>query len=85
MATPHIEPHIEQGTDEAPARVKVTVEIPVEDNKLLGRLAKRAGYNKVTMLVRAIRVLGMLEDAKADGGRIIVERSHGRSQELLLP
>lgn len=71
--------------DEAPSRVKITAELPTRDNEELGRIAKLTGYNKVTTLVRAIRVLALLEDAKDAGGRIVVEKRGGERSELLLP
>lgn len=68
----------------ADERTKLTVALPSSVNSLLSRLAKDSGYNKTTTLVRAVRLLGTVEDALRDGGRVTVTHADGVRERLTL-
>lgn len=64
--------------------VRLTADLPRKDAELLTGLAKRTGFNKVTTLVRALRVMDVLERAKDQGSDILIVNPDGSKERLLL-
>lgn len=64
--------------------VRVTADVPTRDANLLAELARRTGYNKVTTLLRAIRILDVLEKAQAEGADLIIINRDGSRERLVL-
>jgi len=65
-------------------RVRLTFDVPTEDANALAVLARRTGYNKVTTLLRALRVLADLDQVIRDGGSVVLEHADGTRERLLL-
>jgi hypothetical protein len=66
------------------AVTRLTADLPNQDASLLADLAVRTGFNKVTTLVRALRVLDILEKARAAGATVVIENEDGTRERLLL-
>jgi Sel1 repeat len=64
-------------------RVRISADVPERDSRTLASIAARTGYSKVATLMRAIRALDVLEQARARGARVIIEESDGRHREIL--
>jgi len=65
-------------------RVRLTFDVPTEDANALAELARRTGYNKVTTVLRALRVLADLDQVIRDGGSVVLEHADGTRERLLL-
>lgn len=66
------------------SRTRLSADIRAEDAALLGWLSHATGYNKVTTLVRAIRVLAELVRAEQDGGELTIKYPGGRRERLII-
>lgn len=66
------------------AVTRLTADLPNRDADLLTNLSQRTGYNKLTTLIRALRILDVIEDARERGETVIIERSDGSRERLLL-
>lgn len=64
--------------------VKLIVDLPLEDIQRLEKLAKSINSNRVTALVRSIRLLRILYAAEERGGRIEIIQKNGDVSELRL-
>lgn len=64
--------------------VRLTADVPVADANLLARVAELTGYNKVTTIVRAIRVLASLEEAERKGGEVTITYPDKTRERLLV-
>jgi hypothetical protein len=76
----------EPSTAERPVtsdRVRISADVPERDGRTLASIAARTGYSKVATLMRAIRALDVLEQARARGARVIIEEPDGRHRETL--
>lgn len=67
-----------------PQTVRLTANLPVADSRLLDETAKLTGYNKLTTLVRAIRVLAEVEKVVSAGGEVILKEASGSRSRLIL-
>lgn len=65
--------------------IRLIVNLPVKDAKLLKALARKQKTNKVTALVKAFRVLETLNVISSQGSRIEITHKNGSVDELLLP
>lgn len=64
--------------------VRLSVDIPADDADRLAETAASTGYNKVTTLMRAIRLLFDLERAVQNGGHVTLTHRDGTRERLLL-
>ncbi len=65
-------------------KTRITADVPTKDADLLSSLAERTGYNKVTTLIRALRVLDVLERARNEGSDLQIVHKDGSRERLLL-
>jgi len=68
---------------ERPKR-RLTADLPADVWDLLNETAERSGYNKLTTLVRAIRVFAELQETVDEGGEIILKEKDGTRARLIL-
>lgn len=66
------------------ATSRLTADIPVEDAAELVETARVTGLNKVTIVVRALRVFAALVRAEAAGGTVTITYADGRRERLLI-
>ena len=64
--------------------VRLSVDLPVEDANRLEEVSRRSGYNKVTTLMRAIRLLADLDAHERGGGEVILTGTDGTRERLRL-
>lgn len=85
MVAAEIEHPREPGAKHAKRETRrLTADLPTADSDLLAETAELTGFNKVTTLVRAIRVLADLERVVRDGGEVILKDADGTRSRLLL-
>jgi hypothetical protein len=63
--------------------VRLTADLPTADSDTLIRVARSTGFNKVTTLIRAIRLLALVEDERADGATIRIHRPDGGVRDIV--
>ena len=63
---------------------RLTADLPTADSDLLNETATLTGYNKLTTLIRAIRVLADLEKVVRAGGEVIIKEADGSRSRLIL-
>ena len=67
-----------------PGTTRLTADVPESDAHLLAETAQTTGFNRVTTLIRAIRVLAELIKAEDAGGKIQITYPDGTRERLLL-
>src|SRR4051794_12398682 len=65
-------------------RTRLTADLPDQDADTLAEVARETGFNKVTTLIRAIRVLAELVRAENDGGELTIKYADGRRERLII-
>jgi len=63
---------------------RLTADLPARDAATLAEVADETGFNKVTTLVRAIRVLAELVRAERAGGELTIKYADGRRERLII-
>jgi hypothetical protein len=63
---------------------RLTADLPVQDADTLAEVARETGFNKVTTLIRAIRVLAELVRAERQGGELTIKYPGGRRERLII-
>lgn len=63
---------------------RLTADLPEDDAETLARVAESTGFNKVTTLVRAIRVLALLDDAEQQGAHFTIRYPDGQRERLII-
>ena len=64
--------------------VRLSVDLPVDDANRLEEVSRRSGYNKVTTLMRAIRLLADLDAHERAGGEVTLTNADGSKERLRL-
>ena len=70
--------------DPGKSTVRLTANLPADAGQELDEAARATGFNKLTTLVRAIRVFSELLDAERRGGQVIIQEADGSRARLLL-
>lgn len=65
--------------------IRLLVNLPVKDARLLKALARKQKTNKVTALVKAFKVLETLNVISSQGSRVEITHKSSSVDELLLP
>ena len=84
IPAPKDAPRPPQQSAAAKETTRLSADLPLRDAATLASLAKETGFNKVTTLVRAIRVLAELVRAEDEGGQLVIKYPDGRRERLLL-
>lgn len=85
MAKPLLRPAAESESESRKRQTtRLTADLPDHDADTLAEVAQETGFNKVTTLVRAIRVLAELVKAERDGGQLIIKYPDGRRERLII-
>lgn len=84
--TPAQAPRLEPGAANGARRktTRLTADLPARDAATLAEVADETGFNKVTTLVRAIRVLAELVRAESAGGELTIKYADGRRERLII-
>jgi hypothetical protein len=80
-APPVVEAHV--GTEKRETK-RLTANLPLDAAQDLETTANLTGFNKLTTLVRAIRVFADLIRVTQDGGEVIIKEAHGTRSRLVL-
>lgn len=64
--------------------LRLSADLPQRDAETLEEVARATGFNKVTTLVRAIRVLAELVRAENAGGELTIKYADGRRERLII-
>jgi hypothetical protein len=64
--------------------VRLSADLPQKDADTLEDVARATGFNKVTTLVRAIRVLAELVRAEEADGELTIKYPDGRRERLII-
>jgi hypothetical protein len=62
---------------------RLTFDVPVPEGDKLDMLAGRLGYNKVTTVLRSLRILTALTEAEAKGATVTINYPDGSKERLL--
>jgi hypothetical protein len=71
-------------TEVEPPKKRLTADLPAQDADTLARIAQFTGFNKVTTLIRAIRVLAELVRAESKGGEVMIKYPDGTRERLII-
>ena len=84
--SPFASPPAEQSASNGARRrtTRLTADLPARDAATLAEVADETGFNKVTTLVRAIRVLAELVRAENAGGELTIKYADGRRERLII-
>lgn len=74
----------EQGTDpdRTVTTVRLVADLPTPEAERLAAIAARSGHNRTTTLIRAIRLLELVD---AEEGPVVVEGPDGTRCQVVLP
>ncbi|MCW2818850.1 MAG: hypothetical protein JWR42_1637 [Marmoricola sp.] len=61
---------------------RLSADLPVADAAVLDELARETGTNKVTALVRALRIMRELVTAEREGGVLTIQHADGSRERL---
>ncbi len=72
-------------TTPAPAGTKrLTANLPLDAAEALDKTAASTGFNKLTTIVRAIRVFADLIEASSRGAEVVIKEADGSATRLIL-
>ena len=71
-------------TPASPGTKRLTANLPLDAAEALDKTAASTGFNKLTTIVRAIRVFADLIEASSRGAEVVIKEADGSATRLIL-
>lgn len=71
-------------TPASPGTKRLTANLPLDAAEALDKTAASTGFNKLTTVVRAIRVFADLIEASSRGAEVVIKEADGSATRLIL-
>lgn len=68
----------------ADGKRRLTADLPADVAETLDETARLLGYNKLTTLIRALRVFGALVQVEKAGGSVVITEADGTRSKLIV-